>query len=217
MKTPSLLEIPSEIPGLTGYRILFEKQECSLEKSHLPKKEQALFEDLYIKIQENPEKHMESLTQLYHRQPQVPEIANLLTYAFLRLKKQQEAEALIEKTYRDHPNYLIAKINYADQCLRQKKHALIPEIFNGFFDLRLLYPDRESYYFAEFRGFQVVLGFYYLTIGEKQKAEDCYQLAFQVDPLHPSVAALEQKLLETSWLKKCLHALQRLAGISKNP
>jgi len=56
-----------------------------------------------------------------------------------------------------------------------------------------------------------------LEIGEKEKAEEYYQLAFQVDPLHPSVAALEKKLSKTSFLKKIFRTLQKLAPISKNP
>lgn len=209
------LEIPSLIPGLADYRIAFEKQECSLEKEHLAQADKKLFEELYVLVQEDPQKHIEPLISFYKLHSDVPEIANLLAYAYLRLKKKKEAEALIEKTYRDHPDYLIARINYADQCLRQENHERVPEIFNQTFELKALYPNKESFHYAEFRGFQIVMGFYYLAIGEKAKAEDCYQLAFQVDPLHPSVIALEHRLSKTSLLKKCLHTLQKLAGISK--
>lgn len=210
-------EIPSLYPDVAGYQIVFEKQECSLQKELLPVPEQKLFETLYLQIQEDPQKHIDALTELYNRQSQVPEIANLLAYAYLRLKKKKETEALIEKTYREHPDYLIARINYADQCLRLKKITSIPEIFNSIFELSALYPEKETFHYAEFRGFQVVMGFYHLEIGEKEKAEEYYQLAFQVDPLHPSVAALERKISKTSLLKKCLHTLQKLARISKNP
>lgn len=217
MSKTKTLEIPCFSPGIADYRIVFEKQECSVEKENLPQAEQKLFEDLYVQIQEDPQKHIEALTQLHYRQSQVPEIANLLTYAYLRLKKKKETEELIEKTYREHPDYLIAKINYADQCLRLGKFEQVPEIFNGIFELNALYPHRENFHYAEFRGFQVVMGFYHLEVGEKEKAEEYYQLAFQVDPLHPSVSALERKLSKTSLIKKCLLTLQKLARISKKP
>ena len=211
------LEIPSLYPGLKGYRIVFEKQECSAEMTSLSQDERKLFEELYVQIQEDPEKHIDSLIQLHHRQPQVPEIANLLAYAYLRIKKKKATESLIEKTYRKHPDYLIAQINYADQCLRLQDLESIPEIFKGIFELNALYPYRKSFHYAEFRGFNVVMGFYHLELGQKEKAEEYYQLAFQVDPLHPSVSALERKLSKTTLLKKCLHTLQKLARISKKP
>jgi tetratricopeptide (TPR) repeat protein len=217
MNKNTIMEIPALFPDVPSYQIVFDKQRSTREKENLPEKEQKLLEDLHVQIQENPEKSIDALVELYRRQPQVPEIANLLTYGYLRLKKRAESEALIEKTYHDFPNYLIAKINFADQCLRLNKIDQIPKIFGNVFELNALYPDQKKFHFAEFRGFQVVMGFYYCETNQKEKAEECYQLAFQVDPLHPSVSALEQRLSKTSFLKKCLHTLQKLARISKNP
>jgi tetratricopeptide (TPR) repeat protein len=217
MTKNKVLEIPSLLPHLPDYRIVFEKQESSAQRQTLSSEQEQLFTSLYTQVQEDAAKHIGALVTLYKQAPHVPEIANLLTYAYLRLKNKREAEELIEKTYRDHPDYLLAKINYADQCLRLSKPGMIPEIFQGKWELAALYPERKHFHYTEFRGFQVVMGFYYLEMGEKNKAIECYELAFQVDPLHPSVTALERKLFKTSLLKKCFKVLQRLAGISKNP
>jgi tetratricopeptide (TPR) repeat protein len=217
MNNIEFLEIPSLYPNCKGYRIVFQKLEGSFAKDALQKKEQKYFEDLYVKIQEDPQKHIDRLVQFCDRHPKVPEAANLLAFAYLRLKKRKEAEAVIEKTYHEHPDYLIARINYADQALRLGKKELVPKIFNHCFDLNALYPKRENFHYSEFRGFMALMGFYHLEIGEKEKAEEFCQLAFQVDPLHPSVAALEKKLSKISWLKKTWRTLQKLAHISKNP
>ncbi len=217
MDTITVLEIPSLHPFTKGYRIVFEKQESSPEMQQLPRKEKQLFSTLYDKVQEDAKQHIEALKQLYDRCPDVPEIGNLLTFAYLRLRKTKLAEDLIKQTWRMSPNNLIARINYADLALRLGKKDLIPQIFKNCFNLNQLYPQRDTFHYGEFRGFMTVLGFYHLENKEREKAEECYQLAFQVDPLHPSVAALEKKLSASSFLKKCLRALQRLARISKNP
>ena len=209
MKT---LEIPPANPCAKGYSISFERPKTTL---NLPKEEWEYYEILYDKVQEDPRKHFDALVEFSQRHPNVPEIANLLAFVLLRLKRAKEAEALIEKTYRDHPQYLIARINYADQCLRKKKIARIPEIFQGCFDLHGLCPKKESFHYAEFRGFMTVMGFYHMEIGALEEAEEYYQLAFQVDPLHPSVTALETRLFKASNVKKILKALQRLALILK--
>lgn len=191
MNAVKFLDIPPLHPDRKGYRILFEKQDDFL---NLGKKEQILLQDLYVKIKEDPQKHLDALIQFCKRHPTIPTATNLLTFAYLRLKKRKEAEELIEQTYLKHPDYLIGRINYADQALRLDKKEMVPAIFNGCFDLNLLYPERETFHYTEFRGFMAVMGFYHLEIGEKDKGEEYYQLAFQVDPLHPSVAALEKKL-----------------------
>jgi tetratricopeptide (TPR) repeat protein len=193
------LDIPPLHPNQKGYRVVFEKQGGNLK---LEKSERKQLEELHVKVQEEPQKHLNALVQFCQRHPAVPEAANLLAFAYLKLKKRKEAEELIEKTYLNHPHYLIARINYADQALRLKKPERIPSIFNGCFDLNLLYPEKTSFYYAEFRGFMTVMGFYHLEIGEKEKAEEYYQMAFQVDPLHPSVAALEKALTKSPWWKK---------------
>lgn len=212
MASHSILTIPS----LNGkdYQIVFEKQK---EVDILSKKDQKIFEDLYLKIQENPSQSIDTLIEFQAKYPQLPEAANLLTFAYLRLKKRKKAEALIAKTYEEHPEYLIARINYADQLLRFGKVEKVPKVFNQCFDLHRLYPEKESFHYSEFRGFMTLMGFYHLEIGNKERAEEYYQFAFQVDPLHPSVVALEKKLLKTSLLKKILRVLQKLAGISQNP
>ena len=205
-----ILDIPPLRPLHKGYRIVFEKQIDSSGIAQMIDSEKKLFEELY----ENPQTRCAELLTLYKRNPHVPEIANLLAFTYLKLQKKKEAEALIEQAYRDNPDYLIGRINYADQCLRCGKIDQIPLIFAGNDDLNALYPERKSFYFAEFRGFSVVMGFYYATTGNREKAEEFYQLAFQVDPLHPSVTSLEKKLYPST-LKKWLYSLQKLAGISK--
>ncbi len=217
MDNMAVLDIPSLHPFGKGYRVVFEKQECSPEMQHLSQSDQKIFSALYDKVQEDAKQHIEALKQLYDRCPGVPEIANLLTFAYLRLRKTKQAEGLIEQTWKNSPDNLIARINYADLALRQGKKELIPQIFKGCLDLNKLYPQQDAFHFAEFRGFMTVLGFYHLRNKEREKAEECYQLAFQVDPLHPSVAALEKKLSNSFGIKKCLRVLQRLARISKNP
>ena len=218
MQKNEIIEILPLNPHSKGYRIVFEKEDgvCLLGS-----KQKKRFEDLCNKVQNDPQKHLGELESFCREHAEISEAANLLAFAYLRLKKKPEAEKLIEKTYHDHPEYLIGKINYADQALRLGKKELIPHIFGNCFDLNALYPDREHFHFSEFRGFMTLMGFYHLEIGEKEKAEEYYQLAFQVDPLHPSVAALERKISKVSFgyillLKKIVRTLQKLARISKN-
>ncbi len=169
-----------------GYTISFEKENIP----GLPREEW----DTLQKIHQDPKAYFQELVILDQKFPQVFALVNLLTFAHLQRKEKKQAEALIEKAYRDFPDSLVAKINYADQLLRTKQVAKVLEVFDQHTDLNTLYPERETYHYAEFRGFMVVMGFYFAEQKQYEKAEGYYQLAFQVDPLHPSVSLLEKKI-----------------------
>ncbi len=168
----------------------------------------ALPEEFFAQVQADPKQAKERLEGFYKTHPKLPEIASLLTFVYIQLKEVKKAEALILETYKRHPTHLIAKINYADQCLRKKKKELIPAIFENTFDLFKLYPEKKLFHISEYRGFLVVMGFYHLAIKERAKAEEYHLLACRADLTHPSVMALEKKLFRFRLLHKFIR-LQR--------
>lgn len=123
----------------------------------------------------------------------LPEAANLLAYLYIKRKEIAKAEQLVQENYEKFPDYLFAKINYADQCLRKKQLHKIPEIFPSF-HLKELYPEKKLFHFTEFRGFMVTLGLYYLGIKNKKMACLYLDYAKEADPDHSSVKLLEKKL-----------------------
>ena len=191
MKSSTLLEIPSIYFPHRFYRITFSP---SLSNLKLDASKKIFFQKMHSQIQENPEKHLSTLEAFYQGHLDTPEVANLLAFAYLRLKKNKQAEELIKITYDLHPSYLCAKINYADQCLRYKKIQEIPAIFHYKRDLLELYPDRFSFHYSEFRGFMVCMGFYHLACKNRDYADKHRSVAEGVDPLHPGVIALKKAI-----------------------
>ena len=132
-----------------------------------------------------------------------PLLDNLLTFLHLQNKEEKKAEELIIKSYHQYPNYLFAKINYADQCLRQKKLDQIPLIFPTF-DLTSLFPKKTKFHVSEFRGFMIWACRYHLVIKKKSLAKNYCQNAYLADPSHPSVVLLEQKFFFKNYTRKSL-------------
>ena len=157
----------------------------------------------FLKLREevfkNPKESIPALTALKDQRPDFPEIANVLTFAHIQCREFLKAEKLIQETYERNPDYLFAKINYADQLLRKGKKKQVAAVFNEQFDLKSLYPDRKVFHYSEARGFFVVMSFYHLAMKQKAKAEEYYHLAMKVDPCHLSVIALEKKLFSSRW------------------
>ncbi|MEK7339963.1 MAG: hypothetical protein AABZ92_04525 [Verrucomicrobiota bacterium] len=196
MKSSTLLEIPSIYFPDCFYRITFSP---NLSYLKLDASKKIFFQKIHSQIQEDPEKHLSILEAFYKDHLDVTEVANLLAFAYLRLKKGKQAEELIRITYEMHPSYLCAKINYADQCLRVKKIQEIPAIFNHKRDLLELYPDRFAFHYSEFRGFMVCMGFYHLACKDRDYADKHRLAAEEVDPLHPGVTALKKAIKKRFW------------------
>ena len=70
-------------------------------------------------------------------------VLNLLAYCYIQVKDLKAAEKVVEEAYTRFPDYLFAKINYADLLLRQKKwvHTLV---FGDVLDLSQLFKAQDA-------------------------------------------------------------------------
>lgn len=69
--------------------------------------------------------------------------------AYSKTGELEEIDALIAENYKKYPDYIFAKLNYAELCLRKQRIAEIPVIFDNKFDLKLLYPKRKKFHITE--------------------------------------------------------------------
>lgn len=210
METLTTLFIPS-VQGSEDilcepYEISYEPMTSNL-RERLSSEEFSEFMGFYENAFKEPGRMCLGLEEFKEKHPGIPEVDNLLSYVYILLGRIRQAERLIQESYKKYPDYLFARINYADQALRKRKYALIPQIFDHHLTLRALYPQRKLFHFSEFRGFMVVMGYYHLAIGKTHQAESYYHLAMCVDPLHRSVRALEVRLFKLSFIKKIFKSL----------
>lgn len=170
------------------------KQDLSHLKETFLKEEIETFLSLYEMALNNPRQAKKKVALFLEKHPHHPEILNLFTYLHLSLRKIRKANRLIEENYEHNPDYLFAKINFADLCLRRKQPQKIPEIFNQKFNLPELYPNKKMFHVSEFRGFMTLMGLYHLSIGKRSAAEGYHYLAARISPNHPSTKNLEKNL-----------------------
>lgn len=156
----------------------------------------------YQEAKKSPKKTLKKLLGKKEEYVGFDSFNHLLTYLYIRTKQIKKAEALIEAIYRKDPLHLIARINFADQCLRKNKVEEIPLIFKGIYDLRDLYPQRKAFTYTEYRSFMTLMGFYHLAIGNKEFATCYHALAHQIDSHHPAVQLLGKKLYHIPLLKR---------------
>jgi tetratricopeptide (TPR) repeat protein len=186
-----------------GYTVLYNENWEQLQ-NRLPLHAQKKFQSLLHAAQISPKKIYKEALFLQKEHPDVPELDNLITYLHLQNGQVEQAKKLTAESFRKYPDYFFAKINYANECLLDNKSEEIPHIFPSF-ELKELFPGKDSFHVSEFRGFMTTISYYYLKIKKKDLAISYYTKAYLADPSHPSLFFLEKKLFGsriTRWIKK---------------
>jgi tetratricopeptide (TPR) repeat protein len=175
-----------------------------LENRHikrLPSQVQARIDDLYELAQHDPTQVIPELERLIVTYPHVPTFYNYLSIAYLHSGDQEQATTLVREAYRRHPQYLFAKVNYANLCLQQGESEKVPGIFAHACDLQQLYPHRTRFHVSEFTGFAWVMCRYFCAIGERETAALYYQMLKHVAPRHPMTKQAKRSLYPPFWVR----------------
>jgi tetratricopeptide (TPR) repeat protein len=167
----------------------------------LPSQVQARMDDLYELAQHAPTQAIPELERLTATYPHVPTFTNYLSIAYLAAGDQEKATTCVREAYRRHPQYLFAKVNYANLCLQQGEIGKIPGIFAHACDLKQLYPHRIRFHVSEFTGFAWVMCRYCCAIGERETAVLYYRMLKQVAPRHPMTKHAKRALYPPFWVR----------------
>jgi tetratricopeptide (TPR) repeat protein len=146
--------------------------------------------DLHATIKSNPQKAVDILEKLKEKYPNVPQIFNLLGLAYSELGNKTKAYDIAKENYLKNPEYLFAKINYAELFIHKKQFEKIPPIFDNKLDLKLLYPHRDVFHLSEVAAFYGLIGLYYVFTNDMELANSCYKIMENVYPDHPSTKRL---------------------------
>ncbi|MES2199352.1 MAG: hypothetical protein V4489_04210 [Chlamydiota bacterium] len=196
---------------IDGYKISYEDHKDSLN-TFFSQKERIKFQDLLHEAQIHPKLAYPKALEWQSTVQDSKELDNLITYLHLQNRQLEKAENLTLASFQKYPDYLFAKINYADQCLRKNKIDQIPLIFPSF-NLKELLPKRTSFHVSEFRGFMMVASHYHLKIKQFSLAKHYYENARLADPLHPTVLFAEKTFHKKNILLKFFYKIVRLAHI----
>ncbi len=188
---------------ITRYEIS-EEPMPDLAYERLPEQIKDQLETLYHEvILQKPKEALTVLKPLIEQYPNVPQLYNYLHIAYQMLGDRSNAQGVLQETLERFPDYLFGRIAYATDCLQRGKAEKVAEIFEGKYDLKLLYPGRERFHLSEVLGFYTVMAWYFHTQGEPSRAEMYYKLMRQLDPDHRNTRIIE-RLLYPSLLRRPL-------------
>ena len=168
---------------LSTYNVTEEPIEDKYTR-RIPKKIVDQLQDIQDKINDKPQQMISQLIDYIDKYPNVPLFYNYLSAAYAKIGDYKNAESTVLKNLKKYPDYLFAKLNYANLCLRKGKHEKIPEIFGHKLDLKLMYPGRSTFHISEFAGFTLIMCKYYNEVGERKSAELLFKSLKQIAPNH---------------------------------
>ncbi|ADE15867.1 hypothetical protein Nhal_2801 [Nitrosococcus halophilus Nc 4] len=161
----------------------------------LPKSVKDQLDRIYHEVLlQKPKEAIAILQPLIEQYPDVPQLYNCLHSAYQVLGDRGNAQRMLKETLERFPDYLFGRIAYATDCLQQGEPEKVPEIFDGHYELKLLYPKRKLFHISEVRGFYSVMAWYFHTQGETSRAETYYELMRQLDPDHRNTRFIKRLL-----------------------
>jgi tetratricopeptide (TPR) repeat protein len=160
----------------------------------LPRPVRDAFERLHYQSQTRPRKAIPELLEWIEQYPRMPMLYNYLSVAYSVAGQKDKMRAAVEENYRRNPDYLFARINYAQLSLADGDYERVAEILDHKFDLKLLYPKRKRFHISEFANFAGLVGVYSYETGDRELAATYYELLKQTAPGYPATKQLRRKL-----------------------
>ncbi len=109
-----------------------------------------------------------------------------------------------------NPDYLFSKLNYAEICLKEGNYEKVPEILEGKYDLKSLYPERDLFHITEVVYFMGVVGTCFAIMDMEEQARVYYNSLKKLAPDDQYTESLE-KYLDAKTVQKALDVLARRA------
>lgn len=169
----------------------------------LPQPVKDEIEALYEKAKRSPWEAIPDLLEMIQLYPDLPMLYNFLTVAYGRAGQKEALERTIEENLRRNPDYLFARLNYAEILMARGEVERIPEIFENKLELTLLYPKRKRFHISEVINFTGIMGWYFVEVGQREIAEKHYELLKELDLHHEMTTRLRRKLAK-GWFNRLL-------------
>lgn len=172
----------------------------------LPRNIRDTIHRLHHESQDRPREAIPELLDLIDKYPKIPMLYNYLSVAYSGSGQREKAEEAVRENYRRNPDYLFARLNYAELYRVKGEYDKIAEIFEYKFDLKLLYPSRKKFHISEVANFMGLIGIYFLATGERDTAEKYCDILKQIAPEYPMTKLLDEKL-NPGLIGRLLHRL----------
>ena len=122
------------------------------------------------------------LNRLVKEHPEIPMFKNYLSIAYHVRGEHRKAAEINKQLFREHPDYLFARINHANYLIENDETEKVPGVLGETLELKSLYPEREVFHQAELKSFLNVVIRYHAASGDLEPAEEKLELLKELAP-----------------------------------
>lgn len=195
-----------------GYHITTDAKFQNIKFGITPELEKQL-ESLGTEAQNKKNKKIiDKLTQLILKYPKSPQLKNFLSVAFNVQGKHQKAIEVNNWILTEHPDYLFAKINKANNHILKGEFDQVLKTLGDALEIKSLYPDRDLFHITEVSSFLIIAIHYFIAIDNIELAENRFDILKKLAPNHPHTEEAEKMLFNYSMKE----GLKRFEEVSKN-
>ena len=159
----------------------------------LSAKEQKTYRSLDRLCEESPVDVVEFTSETIRKHPHIPALYHYLYKALINLGLNVEAMMILRDLIRLFPNDFLGKISYAMYLLRRGDTEKVAALFSNTWDLSILYPGR-LFHPVEYRQFALLMGCYYLKMGDLESAKESAVFLATLDPFSSECCLLMDKV-----------------------
>ena len=143
-------------------------------------------------MRDDPRAAVEELRAWIEREP-LP-MFNWLSAAYSALREEEAVEEIVRENYRRNPQYLFARINYAELCLSTGDLPGAREALGESLDIRPFLGGRKHVHVSEAAGYFYAVAFYHLEAGDREAAEEVYEMLQDMAPDEVATEDLRRRL-----------------------
>jgi tetratricopeptide (TPR) repeat protein len=148
---------------------------------------------LHALVREDPRTAVPELRAWIEREPN-PMFFNWLGAALDTVGEKSAANDVVRENYRLNPGYLFARVNYATICLADGDLAGVREALGEDLDIRPFLGGRKRVHVSEAVSFFYAAALYRLKTGDREAAEELYEMLEEIGPGEPATENLRRRL-----------------------
>ena len=154
-----------------------------------------LLKEMTLRIQKNVDKVLvRKLEKLAKENPNLPQLVNFLTVAFMKMKLYDKALATNMKLIEQFPDYLHARLNAANHFISINQPDQALEYLGEHLDLKSFAPERSEFHFSEVQDYYYSTVLFAIAKRDLPLAENRLAFYRDIDQENPQIAALVGKV-----------------------
>jgi hypothetical protein len=153
-------------------------------------------------LYDDPAKAIEPIRQLLDEYPRTQTLTQWLASALALTDQTEAADRLIKLNYRDHPDYLFARLDYIKLLLRRGELSQAEQLLDRKFELKLMYPLRNTFHLSEVMAFNSLMVEFFIRKGELEVAKLYLESLEKLESDHPLTEECRHRLESALLLQK---------------